>query len=413
MLIETASDGTTAYQITDSSKPEVAISSSQPVKSTIAGYSHTCAISLDDKAYCWGRNFYGQLGDNTTNNSSIPVAVKMDGVLNGKTIKLISLARDHTCAVASDDKAYCWGVDDLGQLGNNSTTNSSVPVAVNTTGLLSGKTIKSISVSAGGWHTCVLASNDQVYCWGYNSSGQLGNNSTTNSSVPVAVNTAGVLSGKTIKSISSGSDSVCAVASDDLAYCWGDNGNGQLGNNSTTDSSVPVAVNTAGVLSGKTIRSISSGSTHTCVLASDDRVYCWGRNSYGELGNNSTTDSSVPVAVNTAGVLSGKTIKAVSTSGYLHTCVVASDDQAYCWGRNGYGQLGNNSTIDSSIPVAVDITGLLNGKTIRLISSGNDHTCVTTYDNKSYCWGYNGSGRLGNNSTANSSVPVAVDTSGL
>ena len=146
--------------------------------------------------------------------------------------------------------------------------------------------------TSGGWsRSCAIASDDKAYCWGYNSEGNLGNNSTANSKVPVAVNTSGVLAGKTIKQISSS----CAIASDDKAYCWGSNDFGRLGNNSTANSRVPVAVNTSGVLAGKTIKQISAGGTHTCAIASDDKAYCWGVGL--ALGNNSINNSLVPTHV--------------------------------------------------------------------------------------------------------------------
>ena len=317
-------------------------------KQTSGGWSRSCAIASDDKAYCWGYNSEGNLGNNSTANSRVPVAVNTSGVLAGKTIKQISAGSSHTCAIASDDKAYCWGYNSEGNLGNNSTANSRVPVAVNTSGVLAGKTIKQIS--AGSSHTCAIASDDKAYCWGYNSEGNLGNNSTANSRVPVAVNTSGVLAGKTIKQISAGSSHTCAIASDDKAYCWGYNSEGNLGNNSTANSRVPVAVNTSGVLAGKTIKQISAGSSHTCAIASDDKAYCWGYNSEGNLGNNSTANSRVPVAVNTSGVLAGKTIKQIS-AGSSHTCAIASDDKAYCWGVGL--ALGNNSINNSLVPTHV------------------------------------------------------------
>jgi alpha-tubulin suppressor-like RCC1 family protein len=317
-----------------------------------AGIFHTCAIASDNQAYCWGYNPYGQLGNNSTTNSSTPVAVDTSGVLSGKTINQISTSRHHTCVIASDNQAYCWGYNTYGQLGNNSTTDSSIPVAVNTSGVLNGKTIKSISNKFS--HTCVIASDNQAYCWGYNGYGQLGNNSTTDSSIPVAVNTSGVLSGKTINQISANYVHTCAIASDNQAYCWGAGSNGRLGNNSTTNSSVPVAVYTSGVFSGKTINQISAGYYHTCAVASDNQAYCWGRNDYGQLGNISTTNSSVPVTVYKPDVLINKTIDLISNSTY-HTCVIASDNQAYCWGRNAYGELGNNSyvVLQSQIPITV------------------------------------------------------------
>ena len=311
----------------------------------------------------------------------------------------------HACVIASDNKLYCWGRNHRGQLGNNSMVDSSRPVAVNMTGVLAGKTIKQISTGA--YHTCVVASDDNAYCWGENMKGQLGNNSTANSSVPVKVDTSGALAGKTIKQISTGHYHTCAVASDDKIYCWGENNNGELGNGSTVDSRVPVAVNMTGVLAGKTIKQMSVGTYNTCVIASDDKVYCWGSNAYGQVGNNSLTDSNVPVAVNTTGVLAGKTIKQISV-GHHRACVIASDDKMYCWGNNMGGALGNGSTADSHIPVSVNMSGVLAGKVIRRISIGAFHTCAYASDNKIYCWGSNNYGQLGNNSTANSGVPVAT-----
>ena len=152
--------------------------------------------------------------------------------------------------------------------------------------------------------------------------------------------------------ISAGGLHTCAIAPDNNVYCWGGGSGGRLGNNSTTNSSVPVAVSTSGVLAGKTIKQISAGSSHTCVIASDDKAYCWGMGTFGALGNNSTASSSVPVAVSTSGVLAGKTIKQISASS-SHTCAIASDDKAYCWGYNNEAQLGNNSNINSSVPVRV------------------------------------------------------------
>ncbi len=373
--------------------------------------TYTCAIStLGSKAYCWGNNTSGQLGNNSTTTSSTPVAVDTSGVLASKTIKSIAAGTGHTCVIASDDKAYCWGQNTYGQLGDNSTTSSSVPVAVDTSGLLAGKTLKSIT--AGTYSTCAIASDSNAYCWGYNYHGQLGNNSTTNSSVPVAVSTSGVLSGKTVKSISPIGNSyyVCAVASDNNAYCWGQNNYGQLGNNSTTKSSTPVPVSTSGTLAGKTVKSITVGSSHTCAVASDNNAYCWGYNYNGQLGNNSTTNSSVPVAVSTSGVLSGKTVNSI-TAGNNYVCAVASDNNAYCWGGNANGQFGNNSVTSSSVPVAVNTSGVLAGKILKSISApvNASHTCAISSDYHAYCWGGRTNGRLGDGSTTGSTVPLKVN----
>ena len=266
-------------------------------KHIIGGFGYVCAVALDGRAYCWGSNSNGKIGSGNTSSALVPSAVKISGALVGKVIKQIepSSAGNHSCVIASDDKAYCWGHNGFGQLGNNNTVNSLTPVAVDTAGVLVSKTIKQIA--SGGISSCVIASDDKAYCWGSNNFGQLGNGNLKNSSTPTPVSTTGVLAGKTIKQITAGTEFTCAIASDDKAYCWGSNSSGQLGNNSTINSGVPVAVNTSGVLAGKTIKQISAGSSHTCAIASDDKAYCWGSNSSGELGNNSTINSGVPTHV--------------------------------------------------------------------------------------------------------------------
>ncbi len=154
-------------------------------------------------------------------------------------------------------------------------------------------------------------------------------------------------------------------------YCWGWNDYGQLGNGMTSNSSVPVAVDMSGVLAGKTVSAVSGGSNHSCVVAGG-APYCWGYNGSGRLGNGMTSNSSVPVAVDTSGVLAGKTVTAVSAGGY-HSCAVG-DGAPYCWGANYYGQLGDGTVTSSSLPVAVSTSGVLAEKMTTAVSAGDSHT---------------------------------------
>jgi alpha-tubulin suppressor-like RCC1 family protein len=370
-----------------------------------AGYTHACTIS-SGKAYCWGDNSDGELGNGSTVSSSVPVAVVTSGVLAGVTLTQVTAGFFFTCALSTTGAVYCWGFNADGELGNNSTTNSSVPVAVTTSGVLSGVTVTQITADSG-YNACAVGSTGAAYCWGKNNDGQLGNNTLTSSSVPVAVSTSGVLSGKTLTQVTAGNDLTCALDSTGLAYCWGDNTRGQLGNNSTTNSPVPVAVTATGALSGVTLTQISAGNAFACALGSTGAAYCWGYNASGQLGNSSTTSSSVPVAVTTTGVLSGVTLTQV-TPGVSFTCALGSTGAAYCWGLNGNGQLGNNSTTTSSTPVAVIASGL----TLTQVSAGNTATCALASTGAAYCWGSNSSGQLGNNSTTQSLVPVSVAPQG-
>lgn len=372
--------------------------------SIVASFGHSCAISTVGDAYCWGDNGSGRLGNGTTLASSSPSAVVRSGQLLNKTVLKMDLGIASTCAVASDNNAYCWGANSYGGLGNASFTSSSSPVAVARSGALAGKTIK--EVTTGEYHACAIASDDLPYCWGYNSHGQLGNGNTTNSSSPVAVLTSGALSGKTVKAIDAFGNTTCVIASDDLPYCWGFNNNGRLGDGTTVNSSSPVAVLTSGALSGKTVKSITGGN-HTCAIDIIGASYCWSINTYGAYGNNTTTVSLVPLSISPQGALVGRTIKSIS-GGSWGTCAVGSDDRAYCWGLGTSGQLGNGASASSSIPVAVSVSGVLAGKAIRSISLGTYHACAVTTENAAFCWGQNTAGVLGNGLTTNSNVPVTV-----
>ncbi|UOG67010.1 hypothetical protein LRM49_02975 [Candidatus Nanosynbacter sp. HMT-352] len=358
------------------------------------GYGHTCALTNEGKAYCWGWNGQGQLGNNSTTNSRIPVAVQMPA---GVSFQSITVGYYHTCALTNEGKAYCWGWNGQGQLGNNSTTNSRIPVAVQ---MPAGVSFQSITV--GYYHTCALTNEGKAYCWGWNGQGQLGNNSTTNSRIPVAVQMpAGVAR---FQSIAAGYYYTCAITSEGKAYCWGRGNGGQLGNNSTTNSRIPVAVQMpAGVAR---FQSIAAGYYYTCAITSEGKAYCWGRGNGGQLGNNSTTNSRIPVAVQMPAGVSFQSI----TAGSDYTCAITSEGKAYCWGYGSSGQLGNNSTTNSSTPVAVQMPA---GVSFQSITAGSDYTCALTNEGKAYCWGNNEYGQLGNNSTTNSSIPLAVSSVGV
>ncbi|MCL1876508.1 hypothetical protein FWF74_00475 [Candidatus Saccharibacteria bacterium] len=379
-----------------------------------AGGRHTCALDNHNKIYCWGIG--STIGNGVNTNRAVPMAVNQTGVLNNKIIKQISAGRDHTCALDSDGKAYCWGNnfdrygDDYGKLGSDFRSYYSlVPVAVSTADVLGGKTLTQIS--AGGYHACAIDSNGRAYCWGRGEYGQLGNDSTNGSFVPVAVDTSGILNGKTLIQIDAGITHTCAIDSDGQTYCWGGGWYGKLGNNSTANSLVPVAVDTAGALNGKTLTQISVGLTHTCTLGSNGQAYCWGDSGYGKLGNG-YTDSSVPKAVNMTGLLYKKRLVYIG-AGNDHTCTLGSNGQAYCWGYGLYGRLGNNATSNSASPVAVDVFGVLNGKTLTQMSVGGSHACAIDTDGRVYCWGAQCDGQVGDNvidGCGGTPVPVMVHT---
>lgn len=370
------------------------------------GNYHVCANSLAGEGYCWGKNDFGALGNGTNNNAGAPFGVSSTGALAGKTIVGTSAGYNHTCVIDSDGLVYCWGYNSQGQLGNGATgtTNNPNPTAVVTTGPMAGR--KVININGGDAHTCALTQDGNVYCWGGNDYGQLGIGGVLSSFVPTEIQMTGAIAGKNLVDVSAGYAHTCALASDGTAYCWGFNGHGQLGNGSNFDSDVPVAVS-----GGLRFTQISAGDEHTCGVAFDDRVYCWGYNQQGQVGNGTLFDTNAPTAVIDSGVLSGLSVSKVA-AGYRHTCAIANGD-VYCWGNNDAGQLGNGEVfVTHTTPVAVINTGAMAGKRMSDIATGRYSSCAVgrvTDGGEVYCWGKNDDGQLGDNRRpVDSSVPSLV-----
>lgn len=365
----------------------------------------------ETRLIAWGSNANGQAGNNSTVTGPVPMPVDMTGVLAGKTITAISSGGEHSLVLCSDGTLAAWGYNHYGELGNSSTTDSSAPVLVNTSGVLAGKT--SVAITTGLDHNIALCSDGTLVSWGYNNfNGSLGNNSLINSPTPVEVDRTGALNGKSVVAISAGVLHTLALCSDGTVACWGAGGFGQLGNDAITNALVPVLPETTGVLAGKSVIAIAAGRVHSMVLCSDGTLVAWGNNDFGQLGDGTTTTRRVPVTVSMTGALAGKTVVAISAGGF-HSHALCSDGSIASWGDNGYGELGNNSTTSSSLPVAVDRTGVLAGKTVTSLSTGDEYALAHCSDGTVAAWGYNGFRQLGNNSTLNSSIPVAVSTADL
>ena len=289
---------------------------------------HTCGLTAEGKAYCWGYNGWGGLGT-ASNVSQSPTPLLVAG---NATFRSISAGSDHTCAVAIDNVAYCWGNNDWRQLGTGTSTISSVPVAVSG-GIAFG------TVTAGPGFTCGVSTTGGAYCWGANSIGQTADGKTINYGNVFVSTPQQVVGGHIFKSVALGNQYACGVTTTGEGYCWGSN-NGKLGSGPTNDSSTPLAVS-----GGLTFNKISTGYGHACGITTANALYCWGANGSGQLGVAVSAGSTVPLRAAGALLVSDVAASGIGTGSGTHTCAVSLDRlTVYCFGRNDVGQLGNGTT---------------------------------------------------------------------
>jgi alpha-tubulin suppressor-like RCC1 family protein len=361
-----------------------------------AGTAFALALESDGTVLAWGDNTNGQLGNGTTDPSLLPTQVL--GLGSGSGVIAVSAGYGHALALKSDGTVLGWGVNALGQVGDGSTTQRNTPVQVLGPG--SGVT----AISAGFSHSLALKSDGTVLCWGRNSLGACGQNNTTSPELaPVTVT--GSATGVT--AIAAGTNSSYAIRSDGSLWAWGNNNSGQLGDGSTTQRNVPVPV--SGLSTGVSAVSTSpvSGSQFALALKSDGTVLGWGNNSFGQLGDGSTTQRTTPVQVSGLGSGSGVTkIAAAGGATNQHGLALKSNGTVMAWGANGLGQLGDGTTTQRLTPVQV--SGLGSGSGVTAVVSGDAQSYARMSDTTVLSWGSNSSGQLGHDDFAGKSSPTEV-----
>ncbi|MCB0362785.1 MAG: hypothetical protein KDD35_08685, partial [Bdellovibrionales bacterium] len=389
----------------------------------------SCGLAVNGKAYCWGGDQNGQLGENSDGDNlpeNIPVQVDNSALGSGVRFVSLTAGESHACGLSSEGKAYCWGKGFYEQLGNGNFVDQNIPTPVDLSNLPAGS--RFVEIHAGGEFTCGLASDGKAYCWGRDNHGQLGENAdgdNLDEPIPVAVDTSALSTGTSFSSLVTGYAHACGLSSDGKAYCWGTDSNGQLGENAdgdNLDENIPVEVDTSAFTAGSSFKSLAAGGgSHTCGLASDGKAYCWGLDNKGQLGENADGDNlseSIPVAVDTSSLTPGSQFISLHLGG-AHSCGIASDGKAYCWGDDQYGQLGENAdsdNLDENIPVEVNSSVLGPGGSFTALSLGGGHTCGLSSSGKAYCWGANFFGQLGESPSGGNlkeDIPVEVDDSAL
>lgn len=393
------SDQPTAFE-SPKSGPDWAQTSRKPLPpaglSFVTGFYHTCGLDQNAHAYCWGFNRDGEIGttDNVSTDPSVnPTPVPVQGNLS---FVALSGGQYFTCGLGSNGQLYCWGNNDYGQLGSAATTPTTSPAPVT-----SGPAFSRLTTGAR--HTCALDDTGHAYCWGYNYHGELG--TTTNNLNENANPTAMAVSGGlTFVALAAGAFHTCGITGGGAAYCWGWNNFGQVGpTNSGTDNPNPVP-QLVPLQQGTKLVALAAGQYHTCGLTGSNSVFCWGYNGNGQLGNsaNAFTQMANPTPLLVQGLSQASAIVA----GAYHTCELQKS-VAYCWGYNGTGQLGTSQFLGTSTATPVQVSG---GIAFATLAAGESHTCGVTSAGVVYCWGNNNSGELGTTTNAGTLTPIPTPT---
>jgi len=346
-----------------------------------AGYYHTCGVTLESIAYCWGRNDFGTLGDGTRDERDLP-----SPVAGAHAFVTIDAGAGHNCALTAAGEAWCWGHNDEGQLGDGTFQGRDAPVPVP-----GGLTFTAIS--AGHAHSCGLRAGGEAWCWGDDSRGQLGDGgpgSTSKSALPVRVQAS-----QPFSQLVAGYYGTCALATDGSAWCWGGNDSGQVGDGTTTNRHQPTAV-----LGGHTFTAISVGDRFACGI-SDGRAWCWGANRQGELGSAGGTGSPQPVEVE--GSASWSTVAAAAGASTIpgaepYACAITGSGAVRCWG----GAVRALRAADAGP------AGLEPVLTAQDVAPGAQHLCVLDRQGHAWCGGANYAGQLGDGSHSDRATLVGV-----
>ncbi len=351
----------------------------------------------------WGRGTSGELGTGVMASSSLPQTVASGGFLAGKSPIAVSSGDTHSVALCADGSVAVWGSGPRGQLGAGAVAQSLIPISLDRSGVLEGKTV--IAISSSNLSNLALCADGTLAAWGYGPSGQFGNGSIIDALSPVLVMRTGVLAGKSIVGISMGGTHALALCSDGSIASWGLNSRGQLGNGTTTNSTEPVLVTATGALAGKSVVQVAAGYDDSLAVCSDGTVIGWGNNQYGQLGSSLPSTVLLPASLSDKILPADKKVVALSQGAHSTTVARCADGTGIAFGQNTLGQQGGLTAIRPS-------PGALDGKFVTHVGSGFAHTIACCSDGTAIAWGYNIYGQIGDGTATTRSTPVPVSTAG-
>lgn len=394
------------------------------------GSQTSCGLTIRNKIWCWGNDSNGELGNSLPNqNSEIPIQITHT-IQNPEPLNItpqtFSTGESHSCLIDQNQEAWCWGLNIRGQVGkddNNIFSYSSPQKVFNQIPGLNER-LKFLEISAGGFHTCgIQTPTQEIWCWGDNQFGQLGNGEFNDNPErqPVKINHQPLGQGQEnlqfIK-VSAGNTHTCAITNQNEVWCWGIGLNGELGDGLESDSNIPVKVTHENLNGNNNILSfieISAGGNHSCGLTSQKEIWCWGATIDSRRGGPDAVESNVPVKINHQPIDAGqeelKFLKLVN--GRRHTCALSTANDLWCWGDNEFGQIGNgnDNNIENNPEKVINQPFGLDEEALKFIdlSLGFQHSCALSMNQDIWCWGRDQNGGLGNGDLFNdSSIPGRV-----
>jgi uncharacterized repeat protein (TIGR02543 family) len=368
------------------------------------------ALTSENRVFTWGYNIHGTLGDGTTTTRIKPEEITdRFNLQSGEFIISVDLGSTHASALTSEGRVFMWGYNAYGQLGDGTTTNRNTPIDITAQFNLSeGETI--IYLSLGVLTSEAISSSGRVFTWGKNEFGQLGDGTTTNRLTPTEITSQfGLNIGETVTCISSGDHSSSALTSDNRVFMWGKNDYGQLGDGTTANKLTPMDITSQFALyAEESIILIRVGDRHSAALSSEGRVFMWGYNAYGQLGDGTLTHRYIPTEItNNFNLVEGERVQSISVSSMFNASALTSEGRVFMWGYNGFGQLGDSTTTHRYNPT--EITGnfnLIQGEMISSMTLGGVASSAISSNGRIFAWGQNMSGQLGDRTTTNRYTPV-------
>jgi uncharacterized repeat protein (TIGR02543 family) len=368
------------------------------------GSNHTLSLQANGQVFSWGSNSYGQLGDGTNTDKNIPTLISFSDLESEDFIESVQAGANHSLALTNSGKIYAWGSNSFGGLGDGTTINRNVPFSIVFPELENGEEIKNLS--AGNEFSVVITTKGRVFTWGMNNS-RLGDGTRDARSIPAPITFLELERDEIVIEVSSGNNHSIALTNLGRLYAWGWN-NGRIGDGTTLDKNIPTLITFYGLQTGEFILSAKAGLTHSLAVTTHGRVFSWGQNGSGQIGDGTTIQRNIPTLIQFSELQIGETIRLVN-SGESHSFAISTNGRFFSWGLNFNGRLGDGSTTRRYIPTLIETTDLEVGESMEKVLGGESHSIGITTFGRLLTWGYNSNGQLGDGTISSKLRPTVIE----